>query len=205
MHWCAQHLVLVTNRLSPHRHQFFVIITQISVISLQWRHNGRGSVSNHQPNDCLLNRLFRRRSEKNIKVPRHWPLCGEFTGTGEFPAQMASNAEIVSSWWRHHVRVRKSDVSMLIRTTITVTQVQRLRSSNWYEKVIGTFILATKVGIAGFKWIRWLCFNGSMTLISVSWQLTLLWRHMSFRAAEITRYSTVYLKACSYWQHNRHY
>ena len=28
----------------------------------------------------------------------------EFTGTGEFPAQMASNAENVSIWWRHHVQ-----------------------------------------------------------------------------------------------------
>ena len=25
------------------------------------------------------------------------------TGTGEFPAQRASNAENVSIWWRHHV------------------------------------------------------------------------------------------------------
>ena len=33
----------------------------------------------------------------NIKAPRHWPLCGEFT-----PAQMASNAENSSIWWRHH-------------------------------------------------------------------------------------------------------
>ena len=40
--------------------------------------------------------------QKNIKGPRHWPLCGEFTGTGEFPVQMASNAENVSIWWRHH-------------------------------------------------------------------------------------------------------
>ena len=36
----------------------------------------------------------------NIKAPRHWPLSGEFTG--EFPAQMASNAENVFIWWRHH-------------------------------------------------------------------------------------------------------
>ena len=35
--------------------------------SLQWRHNGRDSVSNHQPHDCLLNRLFRRRSKKTSK------------------------------------------------------------------------------------------------------------------------------------------
>ena len=40
--------------------------------------------------------------KENIKAPRHWPLCGEFTGTGEFPAQMASYAENVSIWWRHH-------------------------------------------------------------------------------------------------------
>ena len=26
-------------------------------------------------------------------------------GTGEFPAQMASNAENVSIWWRHHVKI----------------------------------------------------------------------------------------------------
>ena len=32
--------------------------------SLRWRHNGRDSVSNHQPHDFLLNRLFRHRSKK---------------------------------------------------------------------------------------------------------------------------------------------
>ena len=34
--------------------------------------------------------------KENIKAPRHWPLCGEFSG--EFPAQMASNAENVFYW-----------------------------------------------------------------------------------------------------------
>ena len=40
--------------------------------------------------------VFRAQIKENIKAPRHWPLCGEFTGTGEFPAQRASNAENVS-------------------------------------------------------------------------------------------------------------
>ena len=40
--------------------------------------------------------------KENIKAPRHWPLCGDFTGTGEFPAQRASYAENVSIWWCHH-------------------------------------------------------------------------------------------------------
>ena len=70
--------------------------------SLQWRHNGRAGISNHQPNDCLLNR-YSGMNKKNIKAPRHWPLCGEFTGTGEFAAQRASNPENVSIWRRHHV------------------------------------------------------------------------------------------------------
>ena len=63
--------------------------------------NGRDSVSNHQPHDCLLNRLFRRRSKKTSKF-RVTGLCaGNSPGTGEFPAQMASLAENVSIWWRH--------------------------------------------------------------------------------------------------------
>ena len=69
---------------------------------LQWRHNGRDSVSNHQPHECLLNRLFKRRSKKTSQL-RVTGLCvGNSPGTGEFPAQMASNAENDSIWWRHH-------------------------------------------------------------------------------------------------------
>ena len=36
--------------------------------TLPWCHNERDSVSNHQPHDCLLNRLFRRRSKKTSKL-----------------------------------------------------------------------------------------------------------------------------------------
>ena len=71
--------------------------------SVQWRHNGRDGFSNHQPHDCLLNRLFRCRSTKTSKF-RVTGLCaGNSPVTGEFPAQMASHAENVSIWWRHHV------------------------------------------------------------------------------------------------------
>ena len=68
----------------------------------QWRHNGRDGVSNHQPHDCLLNRLFGRISKKTSKL-RVTGLCAENSPwTGEFPAEMASNAENVFIWWRHH-------------------------------------------------------------------------------------------------------
>ena len=72
-------------------------------ISLQWRHDGHDSVSNHQPHDCFLNRLSRRRSMQTSKL-RVTGLCaGNSPGTGEFLTQMASNVESVSIWWRHHV------------------------------------------------------------------------------------------------------
>ena len=43
----------------------------LKLTSLQWRHNGRDSVSNHPRHHCLLNRLLWRRSKKTSK---HWPL-----------------------------------------------------------------------------------------------------------------------------------
>ena len=73
--------------------------------ALQWRdwcHNRRDGISNHQPRQCLLNCLFRRKSKRTSKL-RVTGLCeGNSPVTGEFPAQMASNAENVSIWWCHH-------------------------------------------------------------------------------------------------------
>ena len=41
-------------------------------------------------------------------------LCvGNLSGTGEFPAQMASNAENVSIWWRHHGKTIHPDCPFL--------------------------------------------------------------------------------------------
>ena len=39
-------------------------LTLQTSVPLHWRHNGCDCVSNHQPHDCLLNRLFRRRSRQ---------------------------------------------------------------------------------------------------------------------------------------------
>ena len=62
--------------------------------ALQWRHTGRDGVSNHQPPDCLLIRLFRRRSKKISKL-RVTGLCaGNSPVTDEFSAQKASNVEM---------------------------------------------------------------------------------------------------------------
>ena len=56
----------------------------LTLHTLWRRHNGCDSISNHQPHDCLLNRLFRSRSKKTSKLsatgfcagnsPHKWPV-----------------------------------------------------------------------------------------------------------------------------------
>ena len=83
--------------------------------ALQLRHNGRDSISNHQPHDCLLNRLFRRRSKKTSKLRVNCLCAGNSPETGEFPAQVASNEVNVSIWWLHHgIHVAWGESSIII-------------------------------------------------------------------------------------------
>ena len=88
----------IPHTIKPHSWFF----SQILMKPLQWRHNGHDSVSNHQPHDCLLNRLFRRRSKKTLKLHVIGLYVRNSAVLVEFPAQMASNVENVSIWWRHH-------------------------------------------------------------------------------------------------------
>ena len=77
-------------------------VIEMIICTLQWRHNGRGGVSNHRHLDCLLDRLFRRRSKKLSKLRVTCPCEGNSQVTTEFPSQRASNTVKVSIWWRHH-------------------------------------------------------------------------------------------------------
>ena len=95
-------------------------------ITLQWRHNERDGVSNHQPPGCLLNRLFKAQIKETLKL-RVTGLCdGNSPMTGEFPAQRASNAENVSIWWRHHVK-------QCWPISLTQYSVTRLQCVNYYS------------------------------------------------------------------------
>ena len=61
--------------------------------ALHWRHNERDGVSNHQPHDFLLNRLFRRRSNETSKLRatglcegiHRWPVNSPHKGRKMFP------------------------------------------------------------------------------------------------------------------------
>ena len=119
------------------------------LFALQGRHNERDGFSNHRRLDCLLNRMFMRRSKKTSKLrvtglcegksPHKGPVTRKIFSFdavimecanrrdlwGEFSAQRASNAENVSIWWRHHV-MRKPDSNKSYHTSISRKTVKRL-------------------------------------------------------------------------------
>ena len=109
--WIAGHGDLFTDNIWPLINIAFVNwwwrgafhTPVVLATSLRWRHNEHDGVSNHQPHHCLLNRLFRRRSKKTPKLSVTGLCAGKSPVPGEFPVQMASNAENVSIWWRHHM------------------------------------------------------------------------------------------------------
>ena len=116
----------------------------INCFTLQWLHNGCDGVSSHQPYHFLLNRLFKRRSKKTSKL-RVTGLCERNSPViGEFPVQMASNAENVSIWWRHH------DNYNLLENKVTAT-VYTCGTGGWrampdqrvYQKVEAADALTT--------------------------------------------------------------
>ena len=63
-------------------------------VTITVTYNDRDGVSNYQPHDCLFNRLLNRRI---IKAPRHWPLCGEFTGDWWIPCKCF---HLMTSSWK---------------------------------------------------------------------------------------------------------
>ena len=106
-------------------------VLKIMNMSLQWRHNERDGVLNHQPHDCLLN-IYSGADKKKTSKLRVTCLCvGNSPVTDEFPAQRVSNAENVSIWWRHHgkyqsflktiqhLKVKLVDVKTLPETMLT--------------------------------------------------------------------------------------
>ena len=73
-------------------------------MTVHWRHNECDGVSNHQRLDCLLNRLFRRRSNKPSKC-RVTGLCGgnppwplDFPPKGPATPKMFLFVDVIIAW-----------------------------------------------------------------------------------------------------------
>ena len=95
-------------KITPTRH----------LLILQLRLNGCDGVSNHQPHDCFLNRLFRRRSTKASKL-RVTGLC-----VGNSPVTICFHL-MTSSW-----------VFMMTTLSASLTFVRGVHSSLVYSSLI---------------------------------------------------------------------
>ena len=103
-------------------------------LSLQWRHNGRDSVSNHQPHDCLLKRLFNADQRKHqssaslafvrgihrgpVNSPRKWPVTRKM-----FPFDDAI-------MWRNGPRFNRKMLSCQCRKSYCGDKIV-VRSTQW--------------------------------------------------------------------------
>ena len=126
---------------SHYRKASFELLFPTSISSLPWRHNERDGFSNHQRLDCLLNRLFKRRSEKAKKL-RVTGLCqGKSPVTGEFPAQGASKAENVSIWWRHHAINEKHTIRRPSNAVVTWPPHLNWQVSIWISPMVVCLLL----------------------------------------------------------------
>ena len=119
--------------------------------TLQWHHNGRNGVLNHRRLDCLLKRLFKRRSKKTSML-RVTGLCeGNSPMTDECPAQRASNTENVSIWWRYH------DICVAQHQIENMTNVIRWLSADRHSVHHG--ISRDPTSYFKLTHIKWIVFN----------------------------------------------
>ena len=118
------------------------------VFQLQLRHNERDGVSNHQPHYCLLNRIYKARIKEKNKAQRHWPLCGEFPGDGEFPVTVNSpnkgsitrkcyhlmTSSCVSETWHTDIIQRGNDRIVLLQGNWSINKKNGINRAlcHWY-------------------------------------------------------------------------
>ena len=77
---------------------------------LQWHHNGRDVVSNHQHHDCLFNRLFRHRSKKTSKL-RVTGLC---EGNSPLPVNSAHKWPVTRKMFPFNDVIRRVQMIILL-------------------------------------------------------------------------------------------
>ena len=98
----------------------------------------------NQPHHCLLSRLFGRRSRKTSKLLITGLCGGNSPGTGEFPAQLASNAENVPfddavMFFRENICIRNQTTLAFVlmgRIGNKATLIRVMGWSHWWRQAI---------------------------------------------------------------------
>ena len=81
-----------------------LFLLYFTTTSLQWRHNGRNGVLNHQPHgfySTVYSGADQRKHQSSVSPAFVWGIRRSPVNS---PQKMASNAVNVSIWWRHHDR-----------------------------------------------------------------------------------------------------
>ena len=121
--------------------------------TLQWRHNGCDGVSNHQPHDCLLKRLIRRRSKKTSKL-RVTGLCA---GIHRWPVNSRHKGPVKRKMFPFDDVIMKSEE---IHHDIEITHY----ICKWFVMLICTHI----------SW-QWTCLN-LINPICANWSTCSAWK-----------------------------
>ena len=137
-------------------------------LPLHWRHNDHDGVSNHQPHDCLLNRLFRRRLKKTSKLrvtglcvgnspgpvnsPHKGPVTRKmfpFDGVIMTPLVLC---EMWPRYWRLTIRIRTRVLCGACVPTVHSNALQQ----NWVTSHKGHGVSNHRQSDCSFSFLVWL-------------------------------------------------
>ena len=91
------------------------------------------------PTSRLFTQVFiQTQIKENIKAPRHWPLAS---------AQRASNAENVSTWWRHHLDPSSMLAILIKLQSGIINAIQfRIKARNCSSEIRNGFLCGSHLG-----------------------------------------------------------
>ena len=79
----------------------------------------------------------------NIKDPRHWSLCGAFTGDRGIPRTNGQLRENFSIWWRHHGHDIDRLAALLVRSMV----VSSMRNFCYLERIAQQTVQLPVIGL----------------------------------------------------------
>ena len=71
--------------------------------------------------------LIKAQIKENVKAPRHWPLCGDFSGDRWIPRTNGQQRGKCSIWWRHYGKYRSWSTMEIVeypKLTIACYQIR---------------------------------------------------------------------------------
>ena len=155
--------------------------------TLHWRHNDHDSVSNHQPQDCLLNRLFRRRSKKTSKLC----VTGLCVGNSPGPVNSPHKGPVTRKMFPFDDVIMASflDINPLVQKT------EYLGTIRWILWLLMPWLLASPIYQQPWYWLY-------VRYISLSYYWQIFYICVPFQLSEMTENAHMILYSLKYIQYD---